>query len=213
MNSIVHAFLAADEAQTAKLVALQTAFADVCNVLAQTVQQTRCWNRVGLHHLAYRALRERFPQMGSQMVCNAIYSVSRTCRQVLQHPDSPWAIQRRPNAPLPLLQFKPSAPVYFDRHTISLKNNQLSMYTLDGRMHFQLGLQPRDEVRFLQEKLREVVLARTAQGFRLSFLFSSAPGEEPEKTEIVNEMPEYVLVLPPSPPADSSTAQSLAKTA
>lgn len=213
MNSIVHAFLTTDEAQTAKLVALQTAFAAVCSVLAETVQQTRCWNRVGLHHLAYRALRERFPQMGSQMVCNAIYSVSRTCRQVLQHPDSPWAIQRRPNAPLPLLQFKPSAPVYFDRHTISLKNNQLSMYTLDGRMHFQLGLKPQDEVRFLQEKLREVVLARTAQGFRLSFLFSSTPGEEPEKTEIANEMPEYVLVLPPSAAAASSTVQSIAESA
>ena len=213
MNSIVHAILSANEAQTAKLVALQTAFAAVCNVLAQTVQQTRCWNRVGLHHLAYRALRERFPQMGSQMVCNAIYSVSRTCRQVLQHPDSPWAIQRRPNAPLPLLQFKPSAPVYFDRHTISLKNNQLSMYTLDGRMHFQLGLKPQDEVRFFEEKLREVVLARTAQGFRLSFMFSSTPGEEQEQTEISNEMPEYVLVLPPSPPAASPTAQPIAKSA
>ena len=213
MNSVVHALLSANEAQTAKLVALQTAFADVCNVIAQTVQQTRCWNRVGLHHLAYRALRERFPQMGSQMICNAIYSVSRTCRLVLQHPDSPWAIQRRPNAPLPLLQFKPSAPVYFDRHTISLKNNQLSMYTLDGRMHFQLGLKPRDEARFLQEKLREVVLARTPQGFRLSFLFSSTPGEAQEKTEIVNEMPEYILVLPPNPPAASSTAQSIPATA
>jgi len=213
MNSVVHALLSANEAQTAKLVALQTAFANVCNVIAQTVQQTRCWNRVGLHHLAYRALRERFPQMGSQMVCNAIYSVSRTCRQVLQHPDSPWAIQRRPNAPLPLLQFKPSAPVYFDRHTISLKNNQLSMYTLDGRMHFQLGLKPQDEARFLQEKLREVVLARTSQGFRLSFLFSSTPGEAQEKTEIANEMPEYILVLPPNPPAASSTTQPVPETA
>jgi len=213
MNSVVHAFLSANEAQTVKLVALQTAFAAVCNVLAQIVQQTRCWNRVGLHHLAYRALRKRFPQMGSQMICNAIYSVSRTCRQVLQHPDSPWAIQRRPNAPLPLLQFKPSAPVYFDRHTISLKNNQLSMYTLDGRMHFQLGLKPRDQARFIQEKLREVVLARTSRGFRLSFLFSSTPGEEQGKTEIVNEMPEYVLVLPPSPPATSSAEQSIPETA
>lgn len=210
MNSVVHAFLAADEAQTAKLVALQTAFAAVCNAVALTVQQTRCWNRVGLHHLAYRTLRERFPRMGSQMVCNAIYSVSRTCRQVLQHPDSPWAIQKRPNAPLPLLLFKPSAPVYFDRHTISLKNNQLSMYTLDGRMHFQLGLQPRDEQRFLREKLREVVLARTAQGFRLSFLFSSTAGANEEKNEVVNEMPEYVLVLPPDEPV---TEPSLAQTA
>jgi hypothetical protein len=151
--------------------------------------------------------------MGSQMVCNAIYSVSRTCRQVLQHPDSPWAIQRRPNAPLPLLQFKPGAPVYFDRHTISLKKDQLSMYTLDGRMHFQLGLRPRDEERFLQEKLREVVLSRTPQGFRLSFLFSPTTGEEQEKAETVNEMPEYVLVLPPSPPAAPATEPPFAETA
>jgi hypothetical protein len=213
MNSIVHAFLSTDEAQTARLVALQTAFAAVCSALAQTVQQTRCWNRVGLHHLAYRALRERFPQMGSQMVCNAIYSVSRTCRQVLQNPDSPWAIQRRPNAPLPLLQFKPTAPVYFDRHTISLKKNQLSMYTLDGRMHFQLGLRPKDQERFFREKLREVVLARTDKGFRLSFLFSSDTGAEQEKAENVNEMPEYVLVLPPNPPSAPTDAPPLARTA
>lgn len=213
MNSFVHAFLTTDKAQTAKLVALQTAFAAVCNALAQTVQQTRCWNRVGLHHLAYRALRERFPEMGSQMVCNAIYSVSRTCRQVLQNPNSPWAIQRRPNAPLPLLQFKPSAPVYFDRHTISLKKDQLSMYTLDGRMHFQLGLRAKDQERFFQEKLREVALSRTPQGFRLSFLFSSNDGEEQEKAEFVKEMPEYVLVLPPNPPAAPAAQPTLAKSA
>ena len=208
MNSVVHALLSANEAQTAKLVALQTAFATVCNVLAQTVQQTRCWNR-RFASSAY-ALRSAFPQMGSQM----IVMPSIRCRALLagaQHPDSPWATAAAQRA-LPLCS-SPSAPVYFDRHTISLKNNQLSMYTLDGRMHFQLGLKPRDEARFLQEKLREVVLARTSQGFRLSFLFSSTPGEAQEKTEIANEMPEYILVLPPSPPAASSTAQSIPATA
>jgi hypothetical protein len=72
----------------------------------------------------------------------------------------------------------PSAAIYFDRHTISLKKDQLSMYTLDGHMHFQPGLQPHDETRFFQEKLRE-----------------------------------YVLVLPPNPPAAPATEQSLAETA
>ncbi len=45
------------------------------------LHQTKVWNRVALHHLMYRNLRDQFPEMGSQMVCNAIYSVSRTCRE------------------------------------------------------------------------------------------------------------------------------------
>lgn len=197
MNSTLSIALAANPHQMEQLSALQAAFAQVCNHLATIVQQTRCWNRVALHHLAYRALREQYPQMGSQMVCNAIYSVSRTSRLVLQHPASPWSVQRRPGAPLPLLQFGPNAPVYFDRHTISLKNNMLSMYTLDGRIRFQLALKPQDEARFVGEKLREVVLERTAEGFRLTFHFfaeaaAAAPSEEPG-----SELPEYVVVLPP----------------
>ena len=78
------------------------------------------------------------------MVCNAIYSVSRTCRLVLQHPNSPLNIAKRPGTALPLLVFLPNSPVYFDRHTLSLKDEKLSIYTLDGRMHFQLALQPED---------------------------------------------------------------------
>ena len=58
-----------------------------------------------------------------------------------------------------------------------------------------------------------MVLARASQGFRRSFLFSSTPSEEQEETEIVNEMAEYILVLPPHPPAASSTAQSIPETA
>ena len=59
------------------------------SAIAPLVQQTKVWNRVALHHLAYRQLREQFPEMGSQMVCNAIYSVSRTGRLVFQHPPKP----------------------------------------------------------------------------------------------------------------------------
>ena len=65
---------------------LCSAFAEVCNALAPEVQRTRVWNRVALHHMHYRALREKFPALGSQMVCNAIYAVSRTSRMVFQMP-------------------------------------------------------------------------------------------------------------------------------
>jgi len=184
--------------QAARLQALQTAFAEVCNALAPVVQQTRCWNRVALHHLTYRMLRERFPQMGSQMVCNAIYSVSRTCRLILQHANSPWNVDKRPEQALPLVRFLPSAPVYFDRHTLSIKGGQLSMYTLDGRMRFQIDLKPEDLARFQQEKLREIVLTKAGQGYQLSFWFSSADDREDargEESAASADFPEYVVVV------------------
>jgi len=206
MNFVLRIPLNTSAEQAARLASLQVAFAEVCNAIAPTVQQTRCWNRVALHHLVYRSLRERFPQIGSQMVCNAIYSVSRTCRLVLQHPASPFNVTKRPGAPLPLLNFLPTSPVYFDRHTLSLKEGQLSMYTLDGRMRFQLDLKPEDQARFTTEKLREIVLSRLPSGFQLAFAFSSE--DEPPKTPAAEatepssgEFPEYLIVTPGTLPA------------
>lgn len=197
--------------QAARLQALQTAFAEVCNALAPVVQQTRCWNRVALHHLTYRGLRDRFPQMGSQMVCNAIYSVSRAYRLVLQHPASPWNLAKHPEKAIPMVSFLPDLPVYFDRHTLSLKDGQLSMYTLDGRMRFRLELKAEDLARFRQEKLREIVLAKTAQGYHLSFWFSPAGEQEDSGAEAPvpsAELPEYLVVVP-GEEAGANKAQEL----
>ncbi len=197
MNFVLHIQLNTSPEQVARLKALQASFADVCNALVPIVRQNRCWHRVTLHHLAYRTMREQFPQVGSQMVCNAIYSVSRMCRVVFQHPASPWNIAKLGDRPLPELRFSPDAPVYFDRHTLSVKGGRLSMYTLDGRMHFDLTLQPEDEARFRTGKLREIVLATTAQGYRLSFNFSPAQDADattPNATTESAELPEYLLV-------------------
>ena len=72
MKSVIRVPLNTTPEQYARLQALQTAFAQVCNALAPEVQRSRVWNRVALHHLHYRSLREKFPALGSQMVCNAI---------------------------------------------------------------------------------------------------------------------------------------------
>lgn len=211
MNSTLRVRLNTSPEQAARLQALQKAFADVCNAIAPIVQQTRCWNRVGLHHLAYRTMRARFPQVGSQMVCNAIYSVSRTCRLVFQHPNSPLNFAKRPGQPLPLLVFLPNSPVYFDRHTLSVKDEKLSMYTLDGRMYFQLALQPDDETRFHREKLREIVLSNTAQGFQLAFSFSPTGDAEALSAESSAEFPEYLIVSPgvDAGPGDEATRNNV----
>ncbi len=195
MKNVLSVHLATNPEQTARLHELQVAFAQVCNALAPLVQQTRCWNRVGLHHLAYRSMRERFPQLGSQMICNAIYSVSRTCRRVYREPDKG----------LPLLLFLPTAPVYFDRHTLSIKNGQLSMFTLDGRMRFHLGLAEADLQRFADERLREIILSRGTAGYFLHFVFAVEGEGDGEEAE----MPHYVVVLPPEEEGGSMRVTTL----
>ena len=203
MNTLLRIPLHASPEQHARLQALQVAFAQVCNALAPLVQKSRVWNRVALHHLAYRPLREQFPALGSQMVCNAIYSVSRTCRRVYQHPASPFNVARLGDRPLPSVRFSDTSPVYFDRHTLSLKAGQLSMFTLDGRMRFQLSLRPEDEAAFHSCKLREVVLSRRKDGvYQLLFWLVALDGEgdpkqggapEARRPEH-DEIPEYVMV-------------------
>lgn len=204
MNSVVRLSLNTTPQHAQRLVALQRAFAAVCNALAPLVQQTRCWNRVALHHMSYKQMRQQFPDLGSQMVCNAIYSVSRSCRLVYQHPRSPFNLARLGDRPLPLLQFLPQAPVYFDRHTLSIKDGEASMYTLDGRMRFQLNLAPADEQRFRTEKLREIVLSGQGTSFQLSFLFAQGaqvPSDEAGTAPDSGELPEYVVVAQDLPPA------------
>ena len=206
MNYVLRVPLNATPEQVQRLHALQTGFARVCNALAPQVQQTRVWNRVALHHLCYRQLREQFPEMGSQMVCNAIYSVSRTARMVFQHPQSPFNLARLGSKPLPLLRFSDSCPVYFDRHTLSLKAGQLSMFTLDGRMRFQLALKAQDEERFHSQKLREIVLSRRSGGaYELAFTLvyeadgrnaaASAGADATDAAQgALGEIPEYIVV-------------------
>ena len=197
MNHILRVPLNTSDEQSSRLLALQVAFAQVCNALSPVVQQTRVWNRVALHHLMYHGLRERFPEVGSQMVCNAIYSVSRTSRLVFQHPNSPLHLSKLEGKPLPLLRFADNCPVYFDRHTLSVKAGQLSMYTLDGRMRFALALSPEDEANFNQKKLREIVLSRRQDAlFELSFLFSDTLDSEASVPDEAAgaELPQYVMV-------------------
>ena len=183
--------------QAQGLAALQSMFARACNAIAPTVQSTRCWNRVALHHMAYKSLREQFPDLGSQMACNVIYSVSRASRLVYQHPKSPFNLAQLGERPLPLLKFAPSCPVYFDRHTLSLKDGVLSLYTLDGRMRFELNLKAADAQAIKASKLREIVLSRKApNGYELVFHFADTSNTQlaAQNQNDPGELPQYVMV-------------------
>ena len=198
-SAVVRIALQASSEQLLRIEALQRMFASACNALAPMVQQTRCWNRVALHHMAYKQLRERFPELGSQMVCNVIYSVSRTSRAVYQGAGSPFNIAKLGARPLPQIQFVAHAPVYFDRHTLSLKDGVVSLFTLDGRMRFQLNLRAADEKRFREDKLREIVLSGSGQRYALSFEFGR-DDDTPAASDAATEWPQYALVADGVPP-------------
>jgi hypothetical protein len=218
MNSLVRLPLQTTPEQSGRLQQLQRVFAEACNALAPLAQQQRCWNRVALHHLAYRMLRERFPELGSQMACNAIYSVSRACRIVYQHPKSPFNVARLGERPLPRLQFAPTAPVYFDRHTLSLRDGQLSMFTLDGRMRFAFDLPAAVEQRLRAGRLREIVLSQRQGRHELAFHVVDSAAEpdavdHPDCSDGDPNLPEYVLVLDDAPVHDAVGAPALVRRA
>ena len=200
MNSIIRVPLNTNPEQFARLQALQSAFAEVCNALAPEVKKSRVWNRVALHHLHYRTLREKFPALGSQMICNAIYAVSRASRLVFQTPGSPFNLTKLGDKPLPLLQFADSCPVYFDRHTLSIKGTKLSLFTLDGRMHFELTLPESQLLLFKVAKLREISLTRRLDGlYELAFWLEAEVSEELASDSSVpsQEVPADLLAASP----------------
>ena len=105
---------------------LQAAYADACNPLVPFVVENRCWNRVALHNLTYLHLGTTTP-LGSQMRCNAIYSVCKAYK-------AQKGFKRiKKDHPVPVIRFN-RASVHFDKRTCTLKENGITLYTLDGRI-------------------------------------------------------------------------------
>ena len=119
-------------AQGKSLAALRAAYAEACNRLVPTVIEHRCWNRVAMHNLAYSGLRAQ-TALGSQMACNAIFSVCKAYK-------AQKALGRiKQHEPVPQLRFD-RASVHYDKRTYSLKGDALSLYTLAGRITVTMKL-------------------------------------------------------------------------
>lgn len=199
MKSTFRLQLQVDDTQQALLAHLQARFAAACNALAPRVAEQRLWNRVTLHHLSYRELRDAFPELGSQMACNAIYAVCRAARLVYQHPKSPVNLARLGSGRLPRLQFTDQSPVYFDRHTLSLKANEVSLFTPGGRIRCPLRLPAAVQQRLRTARLREVLLTRKDGHYLLDFRLAEAAGPEDKASEPADAgtWPSHLSVLNP----------------
>jgi len=82
-------------------------------------------NRVRLHHLSYRSLRQELPELGSQMCCNAVAKVSAGLKA-----------QKDPKK----LVFKKTSSIHFDKRTYSLKKGILSLFTPKRRIQIPLEI-------------------------------------------------------------------------
>ncbi len=116
----------ADQAAFAALSDLQDAYAAACNLLVPSVQETRCWNRYGLHALVYRRLRTETP-LGAQMCCNVLRSVTAAYKSLKANGEI------KKGKPVPAINFSRSA-VHFDSRTFTLRGNSLSLNTLGKRV-------------------------------------------------------------------------------
>ncbi|WP_136415853.1 RNA-guided endonuclease TnpB family protein [Herbaspirillum sp. ST 5-3] len=112
--------------QAAALFAVRAAYADACNRLVPVVRENRLWNRVALHQRAYTMLRETTP-LGSQMCCNAIYSVCKAYKAQMERG------RIRKDDMVPVIRFN-RASVHYDKRTYSLKGDTVSLNTLNGRI-------------------------------------------------------------------------------
>lgn len=108
--------------QVAALRELQACFAAACNEIAAFAASERCTNRVRLHHHVYYLTRSHFPQLGCQMVCNAIASVARTLRSMR----AGTTFREAPT-------FRSSGAVHFDARTYRLASDCASLFTMQGR--------------------------------------------------------------------------------
>lgn len=114
-----------------KLTALQEAYFTACNQVVPFVVQERCWNRVQLHNLTYSKIRAS-SLLGSQMICNAIFSVCKAYKTK----------QIFPKEEVPVICFRKNRSIHFDKRTYSIKENIISLYTLEGRIKVQMNLGP-----------------------------------------------------------------------
>jgi hypothetical protein len=193
MNSSIVIALDVNAQVSERLDRLRIEFAHACNFIAPVAQKNHCWNRVALHHLTYHDLRKAFPDLGSQMACNAIYSVCRSYRLLLDHPQSPFFAKKIAEGHLPHIQFLEHSPVFFDRHTLSLQKNVLSLFTLEGRLRFGIGLSETDEQTFRTQKLREIQLTRIGNQYLMTMLFSHEQSIG-ELVESLEPWPDYFVL-------------------
>lgn len=128
MKRTISIKLATSLDQDRLLIALQAEFAQACNLLAGMAADGRIRNRVQLHHEGYYTTRNAVPDLGAQMTCNAVAAVAQSYKSLVAN--NP----RFRKEVWPVISFRNSGSVHFDKRTYTLKGNAISLFTTSGRI-------------------------------------------------------------------------------
>lgn len=147
MKRTISIKLKTNKEQSALLLHLRDAFLGACNEIVPFAVDHRCWNRVALHNLCYSKVRG-LTQLGSQMVCNAIFSVCKAYKnKCILKGDT-----------IPTIHFHKNRSVHFDKRTYSIKRTSLSLYTLQGRIRVEMQMGLFQQTHFSQGLPKEAEL-------------------------------------------------------
>lgn len=135
--------------QDEQLLETQQMFNMACNLAVAFAADNRYFNRVALHHLCYYSVREQLP-LGSQMVCNAIKAVC----------DAYKTLKPKKDKPVKHINFKLTSSVHYDARTYSFQGDQLSLYTLSGRIRVGMLLGDFQSCYLQQGKRKEAELIK-----------------------------------------------------
>ena len=140
----------------------------------------RTVNAVGAHKALYAGLRDRFPQLPSQFVCNALRDAAGAVRSWnSNHPKRGWSLRASRRKPT----------VRFDLRTMGLRGNLLTLSSMHGlkRQRFLLPSIPAwfDE-RYPERRLQAVTLVLDPNGLmaRLTLTFR-IPKAEPVEGRVL----------------------------
>lgn len=133
--------LEVDADASEKMHQTRSLYGQACNLLvpivvSDTDRKDRLWQRYNLHKVAYPMVRTQVPDLGSQLACNVMRSVSSMYQSwISNHPK--FSTDKK--MVLPSISFR-NPVVHLDKNTIRFFNNytEASLYTVNGRVSVRL---------------------------------------------------------------------------
>ena len=179
MKRTVSLRILATPEQQKVLAELQNMFASACNYVVPVAIAERCSNRVKLHHHCYYGIREQFPELGSQMACNAVHQVVKAYKSLFSN---------RPKLKKdswPVIFFRKSSSVHFDKRTYSLRGKSLSLFTLQGRITVMLKTGAFQDMYLAKGQTKEAELVCKQKGWFFNLVLDLPDVEQAQGEKVL----------------------------
>ena len=126
-----------------KLQRTQALFRRACNLLVDIIREDtekklRLWQRYNLHHAGYYRVREAVPELGAQLVCNAVRAVSAAYKTLLSN-NSKYAKDKK--LELPKIVFK-NVGIHLDARTLTFSKDRTTATVFTSQKRVSVRLCP-----------------------------------------------------------------------